>query len=402
MYSFKFPDVGEGITEGTIVKWRIKEGDVVKADEVIADIETDKAIVEIPCPLNGKAFKICHKEGDVIKVGEVLVDIDDGSAPASQVDSTKTDASNAAPPKPEEHYTGSVVGFLEEAKEDNVSKDGPHREAQKITSTSPKIRALAKKLNLNLDEVRGTGEAGRVTEDDIQKTLGEKGEIELIPLKGLRKTIADNMTLSQQNTVTVTNMQDVEVTRLIDVRNIQKIAAENKGVKLTFLPYILKATVIALKNNPLINSSIDGENIIIKKQYNIGVAVDTDDGLFVPVIKNAEKMGVLEFAQAVSLLADKARKRQLTLEELKGGTFTISNLGSLGVKYFTPVINYPEAAILGIGTMFDELAIVDGRTVTKKIMPVSLSYDHRIIDGASASRFLKDFALVIEEADYKV
>jgi pyruvate dehydrogenase E2 component (dihydrolipoamide acetyltransferase) len=416
MFQFKFPDVGEGIAEGEIVKWRIKEGDTIKADQNIADIETDKAIVEIPSPKAGKVLKIYHKEGEKVKVGEVILDIDDGTgdSPAPAATSASPEQKKEEPKESakdpsakdlkEEHYTGSVVGFLEEAKDDASVKDnGVHKEARESVKATLKVRAYAKSLGVDIETVKGTGPEGRITEDDVTNSAGgaQAGPQEVVPLRGLRQKIAEKMDQSMRSSVQVTNMHDIDVTRLWDLRQSSKGEAEKQGVKLTFLAYIVKAVAEALKKNPMLNSSLMGESILLKKYYNVGIAVDTDDGLLVPVIKDADKKSLYDIAKEIVLLADKGRQRTLTLDEMKGGTFTISNLGSVGVKYFTPVLNHPESALLGLGSIFDSgPVVVDGKMGTRKMMPISLTYDHRLIDGSVAARFVKDVEDLLRQSDF--
>ncbi|MBT3464855.1 2-oxo acid dehydrogenase subunit E2 [archaeon] len=408
VFEFKFPDVGEGIHEGEIVKWLVKVGDKVKADQNIAEIETDKAIVEIPCPKTGIIHKIFHKEGEIIKVGDVLVEVDDGSAPKKPVAQKKE--SPKKKPK-DEHYTGSVIGFLEEASDDEPKKKvtRSQKEARKRVRATPKVRRLAKVLKVDINLISGTGPGGRIIEKDIHKSAdpGEKvvkehGKVKRVPFKGLRKTVADKMLKADKSTVPVTNFYDCDVTSLWDLRESEKEKATKKGVKLTFLPYIIKATVSALKKNPMLNSSLDEGTILIKQYYNIGFAVDTEDGLIVPVIKDCDKKNMYKIAKELSDFSVKARDRKLTIEQMKGGSFSISNLGSIGVKYFTPIINYPECAILGVGRIEDKPRVVDDKVVIRKILPLSVSYDHRLIDGATASRFMVDLmALLVEPKKIK-
>lgn len=398
MFEFKFPDVGEGITEGTIVKWKVQVGDIVKADQVIAEVETDKAVVEIPCPKAGKIAKINHKEGEVIKVEEVLAVIDDGSGSLIKAETkNEAKAETKKESSAKEPYTGSVVGFLEEAKGTSEKREEIHKEVKDRVLATLKVKKLAEKIGIDLTKVKGSGENGRILEEDLKTPAAAKPNDkpvslsgDTIPLKGIRKTIADAMARSEAMTVAVTNFYDLDVTKLWDKRNKEKIAAEKKGIKLTFLAYFAKNVSETLKNHPLINSSIEGENIVLKKSYNIGIAVDTEQGLMVPVIKDADMKEVLLIAKEIADLAEKAKDRTIKPDDMRSGTFTISNLGSLGVKYFTPVINYPESAILGLGSIEDAARVENGKVVVKKIMPLSLTYDHRHIDGATASRFMND------------
>jgi pyruvate dehydrogenase E2 component (dihydrolipoamide acetyltransferase) len=399
MFEFKFPDVGEGITEGTIVRWKVKEGDSVKSDQVVAEIETDKAVVEVPCPKSGRITRLNHKEGEIIKVGEVLVVIDDGS-----VSSDKPEKSD----KPKEPYTGSVVGFLEEAKGISVKKEEVHKEAKDRVKATLKIRKMAQDLGIDLETLEGSGPDGRIVESDLTKNQGKSvpknaastgpslAGTDAVDLKGIKKTISDAMMRSITSTAQVTNFYDLDATSLWEKRNKEKAKAEKKGIKLTFLAYVVKAVSETLKEHPLINSSVQGDKIVKKSNYNIGVAVDTDSGLMVPVINDADKKELFDIAKEIIDLAEKAKARTIKADEMKNGTFTISNLGSVGVKYFTPILNYPESAILGLGSIEDVPKVLDGKVVIRKVMPLSLTYDHRIIDGATASRFMIDLMKSLE------
>ena len=419
VYEFRFPDVGEGITEGELVRWLVKEGDKVKENDNIAQIETDKAVVDIPSPKSGIILKINFKEGETIKVGEVLVIIDE----ASEKNSIKKE-----PPK----KSVSVVGELEEATE--VIEQPRKTIMYKKTASEdhvlavPRVRTLAKKLGIDINKIKGTGENGRITDDDIivaskgiskqsdepkTRSIEEKevqsikitkkydmwGYVDRVPLKGTRKIIARNMIKSFQSVAPVTSMMDVDVTDLWKLREKEKMKAEKKDIKLTFFPYIIKAIIEGLKKHPYLNSEMNEEEIILKKYYNIGIAVDTQDGLIVPIIKRAEIKNLYDIAQEIVSLAEKAKARKLDIMDLKGGSFTITNYGSIGTNYGTPIINPPEAAILGLGRIFDKVFLIDGKVENRKILPLSLTFDHRILDGAEAARFLNDIKEYLEKPD---
>ncbi len=421
-YEFKFPDVGEGIVEGEIVKWKVNVGDVIKADQVLVEIETDKAIVEIPSPKSGKIIKRIGNEGETINVHDVLVVIEEeGSSSAgstatqtsssAQKSSSKAAASGSSSPA-QEKYTGSVVGFLEEASDDVKPQTSTvHRDTKTNPPALLKVRILAKKLGIDLATLKGTGPQGRITEEDVEHAanvlkpakLGVAlqpqeyaGPVERVPLKGLRKTIAKKLLESHAVTVLITHFSDVDATELVEVKKKNKDAAEKAGVHLTYLPFIIQAVVSALKKHPKINASLEGEEIVFKKYYHIGLAVDTDDGLIAPIIKNADTKDVFALASEISSLAEKARSRKLEMNDLKGGTFTLTNLGTLDVTHFTPMMNSPESAILGIGKLVDTPVVRDGAIVIRKMLPLSLSYDHRIIDGADAARFMQDVTAYLE------
>jgi len=428
VYEFIFPDVGEGITEGEIVKWLVKEGDKINENDNVVQIETDKAVVDIPTPKSGKVLKLHFKVGDTIKVGQSLMSIDDGTGGAVQQKSKEV-----VEEKTKERKSVSVVGDLEEAsdKEEKVEK----RKLKKTETPKdhvlavPRVRALAKKLGVNISRVKGSGSDGRVTDDDViaasrgtsvqkpvqQIKVEEKskvegvpkikiakkydmwGYIDRIPLKGVRKIIAKNMVKSFQSVAPVTAMMDVDVTKLWDLREKEKVKAEKKGVKLTFFPYIIRAVIEGLKKHPYLNSELQEEEIIIKKYYNIGIAVDAAYGLIVPVLKRAEIKSLYDIAKEIVDLANKAKDRKLDIMDMKGGSFTITNYGSIGTNYGTPIINPPESAILGLGRIFDRVVFIDGKVENRKIFPLSLTFDHRILDGAEAARFLGVVKEYLEE-----
>jgi pyruvate dehydrogenase E2 component (dihydrolipoyllysine-residue acetyltransferase) len=382
-FDFVLPDLGEGITEGEVRKWLVKVGDMVEEHQNVLEIETDKAVVEVPSPRKGKVAKVNKKEGDIVKVGEVLMTI----AEAGEAEEAKP--AEAAEERPK---SVSVVGVLPEAEE-------------KVLAT-PAVRAYAKEAGVDIDSLRGSGPAGSVTMDDVKAASrqGRKAEdvfgpAERIPLKGLRRTIAKNLTLSQKTTAFVTGMDEVDITELWDLREREKKTLLAKGVHLTFLPFFMKAVIHALPEHPMLNASIDDEReeVIIKKYYNIGVAVDTPDGLMVPVIKDAAKKTILELATELQELSVKARERKIKLDEMKGGSFTITNWGHFGGTFATPIINYPEAAILGTGKIVEKPWVKNGQIVIRKILHVSLTFDHRLTDGVDASRFLTKIGGYLED-----
>ena len=415
-YKFIFPDVGEGIHEGTIVKWLVKEGDKVKADQPLGEIETDKAVVEMPCPKTGAIGKIHVKEGGIIHVGEVMVTI--LLAGESAADIEKEDSK---PGQREEKYTGSVVGFLEEAKEvQPIIQHQASKQAVSEIKATPAVRNLAKKLNADLAMIKGTGLGGVITASDVQTFASAKppsepkessGEIKVIkkydlygylerhPLQGIRKITANKMTESIYTAPQVTNMNEADVTELAELREEEKAKHEEEGINLTFMPYIVKAVQIALEKNPNLNASVEGEEIVIKKYYNIGIAIDTEEGLIVPVIKRVNQKDLKSIAQEIQKLADEARSRKINLMDLKGGSFTITNLGAIGVEFFTPILNYPETGILGVGRIMEKPAARKGKIEIRKMMPLSLTYDHRAVDGAQAARFMNDLIGLLENPE---
>ena len=405
VYEFKFPDVGEGIHEGEIVKWFVKEGDKIKADEPLGEIETDKAIVEMPSPKSGKILKIHVQAGGIIHVGETMVTI-------LEEHETEADAKKhmEAKEKKDVPYTGSVVGFLEEAKDVKpiaVKKESKPIMQEKSILATPAVRNLAKQLNVDLNAIKGTGAEGIITIEDVQKatssvkkdeSAGIKitkkydffGYIDRVPLHGVKKAVANKMAESIFTAVQLTNMHEADVSELAALREKEKAAYEKEGIKLTFLPYIVKAVALCLKEHPYLNASLEEEEIVLKKYYNIGIAVDTEDGLIVPVVKGADAKDIKAIAKDIDKLANDARNRKINLMDLRGSSFSVSNLGSVGVEFFTPIINYPESAILGVGRIIEKPVVKSGKIEIRKMLPLSLTYDHRIVDGAQAARFMMD------------
>ena len=387
-FDFKLPDLGEGITEGEIRKWLVKEGDSIEEHQTVLEIETDKAIVEVPSPKKGKILKINKEEGEIAKVGEVLMIIaEEGETVEEKPKAKVVEAVVGERPK-----SVSVVGVLPEEEEGILA--------------TPAVRSLAKELGVNLETIKGSGPGGSITKDDVAKA-SEKvkkaeeiyGITERIPLKGLRRTIAKNLLTAHQTMVFVTIMDEADVTDLWNIRDREKKVLQERGIHLTFLPFFIKAVQHSLAEHPYLNASIDGEKeeIIIKKYCNIGIAVDTPDGLMVPVIRNVDKKTVRELASEIQDLSQKAKERKIKLEEMRGGSFTISNWGHFGGTFATPVINYPDAAILGTGRIADKPWVKEGQIVIRKILPLSLTFDHRVTDGADAATFLSKVMRYLED-----
>ena len=375
---FKFPDVGEGIAEGEIVRWLVKEGDSVKEDQDLVEVETDKALLTLNSPYTGKVTKLHGKEGDIVKVGDILTTFDAGGEKPT-IQAEKQDA-------------GTVVGTLS----DNEVVEIVHP-----VQATPAVRLLAKQMRLDLATVKGTGPGRRITKEDVEKAATQTtqqtnaetdayGSVEKIRLRGIRRTVAKRMAEASKRVAEVTIWEDADITELERVRARERRVAEEKGVRLTYLPFIMKAVIPALNAHPYFNASLDegAEAIVLKKYFNIGIAVDTTDGLIVFVIKDADKKNILDLAKETATLADKARLRKIDLHELKGSTFTITNYGVVGASYGTPIINYPEVAILGLGKIEDRPVVRKGEIAIRKIMPLSLAFDHRVIDGVEAGRFL--------------
>jgi pyruvate dehydrogenase E2 component (dihydrolipoamide acetyltransferase) len=392
--TFRFPDVGEGITEGEIVRWLVQEGDEVKADQSFVEIETDKAIVEMPSPYAGTVLKLFVKEKDIVKVGQPLISI--GAKGESPVEEA-----GAAP---------ATAGI-------DAAPIRTRTEAAGLAAT-PKVRKLAADLGVDLAGVLGTGPQGRITEDDVRAAKDKVaaapfpkavpkvkakfdlyGPLERIPLRGIRRATAKRMRESVSTAAHVTHFDEADATALVRLRETMLPEAEAKGVKLTYLPFIVKALIAALRLHPTLNASLDDEEeeIVVKRYYNIGIAVDVPDGLIVPVVKMADQKTVFDIAAEIKTLAEAARGRSLDLADLKGGTFSITNVGVLGGDAATPIINYPEVAILATMRIAERVRAENGGIIVKKTLPLCLSFDHRIVDGAEAARFTNDLKKFLED-----
>ena len=390
MVDIKFPDVGEGITEGTLVKWLVKPGDEIKADQAVAEIETDKAIVEIPTPKAGKVSKLFGKEGDILKVGSTLASL---SLPGEEI--------RVPVAKPTE-IKSQEIKSVEVTPEIKVPEKLPEFLTRVLAA--PATRRFARESGVDISRVVGSGPGGRVTVEDVKRfaeaspleaTLPEvapetKAQEERIPIKGIRKTIGERMAKSLFTAPHVVSMDEADVTELVVLREKEKKTAQDKGVKLTYLAFIIKAATVALNQHPYLNASLDPQKneIVLKHYYNIGIAVDTPEGLMVPVIKNADKKSIMELAKETEKLSEESRTRKIKLSDLKGNTFTITNIGSIGGLFSTPIINPPDVAILGVHRIRDMPVAINDEIKIRKILPLVLSFDHRVLDGAQAARFM--------------
>ena len=404
VFEFKLPDLGEGITSGEIKKWDVRKGERVEEDQTIAEVETDKAVVELPAPVSGVVEDLKFPEGAKINVGDVIVTIKEEGAPEEK----------KAPP-----VQAKAEEKLREAKKPEVTPEQPMQKKVPVLA-APATRMLAKQLNVDIEKVKGTGPSGHITDEDV-KNAAEKpaekpaaapaanveaperapaGAEERIPLRGIRRTIADNMMRSLSGTAQVTLVDDADMTKLVILRDsINKKLAGT--AKVSYLAFIVKAVVTALKAHPMLNASIDGEkgDIVVKKYYNLGIAVDTDRGLIVPVLKNADKKSLIEISNELKELTDITRSGKIGLEQLRGSTFTIANIGSIGGLFSTPIINYPESAILEMQQIRDMPRAVDGVLLVRKVMYLPLTIDHRIVDGAEGQRFMNDLKKYLEEPE---
>ena len=411
-YIFNFPDIGEGLEEGTILEWYVKKGQQVKTGDNLVQMETDKVVADIPSPRDGTIVALFGEEGDVAIVGEPLVEIEiEGvHGEEAQKEAKKEVEEQFAPEPEEEEEAAAVVGTMETAGKSAVlaaSDEGSEKESGKDEKptrkalATPVARAMAKDKGIDINEVKGSGPSGRVMKEDIENFIptkkgapkGRVREIEDVtyePLTQIRKAISKNMLNSKHSAAHMSVFEEVEVSELINVRSRYKEAFAEKDVRLTYLPFIVKAVVHALKHHRTINSQMDLDNdrMIYNNRYNIGIAVDTAQGLVVPVIKDADQLSITEIAQQITELAEKANTRKLTMDDMKDGTFTITNYGSIGGIFATPVINYPEAGILGVGRIVKKPVVKNDEVVPGSMLALSLSVDHRIVDGGEASRFI--------------
>jgi pyruvate dehydrogenase E2 component (dihydrolipoamide acetyltransferase) len=409
-YIFKFPDIGEGLDEGTIAEWYVTKGQQVSSGDPLVKMETDKVVTDIPSPKTGVIAAVYGKIGETIKVGDPLVEIEmEGIAGADAV----AEVQKVQVEEVVEEGAG-VVGTLEVAGNNAympASEEGVETDTAQVTKplkkalATPVARAMAKEMGVDINLVTGTGPAGRVMTADIKKYFESSKRIEdhakqipqlaedritYKPLTQLRKTIAKNMIGSKHNAAHMTVHEEVEISELMRVREKYKAILATEGIKLSYLPFILKAVALSLKKFPSLNSEMDIENnrMVYKNYFNLGIAVDTEDGLLVPVINDVDKLTIKQIAEKLTEIADKARDRKLSMNDMKDGTFTITNYGSIGGIFATPVINYPQAGILGLGRLIEKPIFKGEEVVKGRFFPLSLSVDHRIVDGGEVTRFL--------------
>ncbi|AGZ26446.1 MULTISPECIES: dihydrolipoamide acetyltransferase family protein [Staphylococcus] len=411
-FEFRLPDIGEGIHEGEIVKWFVKAGDTIEEDDVLAEVQNDKSVVEIPSPVSGTVEEVLVDEGTVAVVGDIIVKIDAPDAEEMQFKGNHSDDSSSEEPKEEAAKEESASS--QESQPAASTQDAEVDENRTIKAM-PSVRKYARDNGVNIKAVTGSGKNGRITKEDIdahlnggatQATSNESAAstseetttaaaTQSVPegdfpettekIPAMRKAIAKAMVNSKHTAPHVTLMDEIDVQQLWDHRKKFKEIAAEQGTKLTFLPYVVKALVSALKKYPALNTSFNEEagEIVHKHYWNIGIAADTDRGLLVPVVKHADRKSIFQISDEINELAVKARDGKLTSDEMKGATCTISNIGSAGGQWFTPVINHPEVAILGIGRIAQKPIVKDGEIVAAPVLALSLSFDHRQIDGAT-------------------
>ncbi len=409
MKEIKFVDVGEGITEGHIQKWLVEDGSEVKEDQPVAQVETDKAVVNLPAPISG-LIKIVAKAGTDVKVGDTL-------AYFGTADELKSSPSTSAAQK-NAPSTAQQKPAVQKIVASAASPAAAATEASEVLAT-PAVRKLARDLNVDISKVIGTGPRGRIIENDVRafaskassvpvpkfsevKEEAHEGDIERQPMSQVRKAIARNMELSWTIPRAV-HMDLIDATHLFNIVEMEKQKTKDAGVKLTFLPFIIKATIEALKENPRFNSSYDKERqeVIVKKYYNIGLAAEADDGLRVAVVKGADRMSIIEIAQEIERLGKKVKDKSISIDEMTDTSFTITNIGSLGGGYLSvPMINYPDVAILGVHLIRDMPVVKDGKIVIGKVLPFSLTFDHRVVDGAEAVKFGNAIKGYLEDPEF--
>jgi pyruvate dehydrogenase E2 component (dihydrolipoamide acetyltransferase) len=404
---FKLPELGEGVHEGELVKWSVKVGDSIRYDQPLCEIMTDKATVEIPSAIQGKVAQLHAKEGQVVKVGELMLTFEGtaASVAAPAAASAPTATAPAASSIPQSALVAPTAAAL----------------ASRVAA-APSTRRLARELGVDLASVQATGPNGRVLKEDLQRggatsvsvsapaashlqpqrhRAGEQEE-KRVPFRGMRKKIAEKMRLSKDHAAHFTYVEEADATELVRLRSQAKDIGAKQGVKITYLPFVMKAMVSALRQFPILNSTLDEERgeLIYKHYYNIGLSIQTDDGLMAPVVKDVANLSILELAKNIQDLVERARSKRLTLEELQGGTVTLTNAGTIGGLFATPIINYPEVAILGLNKIFRKPVVqkINGREeiVIRDWTYFSLSLDHRVVDGAIGAEFMKAFIQTIE------
>ena len=378
VYNFKLADIGEGIVEGEISKWFVKKGDIVKENQPLVEVITEKVTVELPSPVNGKIIEIGPDSGKIVKVGETVVIIDDGSK-------TETNQEIQVP----------------EIKNQIKNELRKNNENKKIIAT-PAVKRLAKELGINLIKVIGTGENGKIIEKDVKRfsKLQDSNNEERISIKGTRKTIAERLSKSSHRVVQAWIMEEIDMNRVSELKTKLK-DHRNKEIKLTYMPFIIKAVIESLKTNPKINASLDEEtnDIVIKRDFNIGIATDTEQGLVVPVIQKAQEKNIFELAKEINELVSLAKNNKLNIENLQGGTFTVTNIGSIGGISSIPIVNHPEVAILAVNKIMKKVVLWENEIIARDRVYLSLSFDHRVLDGADIARFLNSIKDYLQDPD---
>ena len=375
---FHLPDIGEGLAEVELIRWYVGLGDRVEENQPIADVESDKAIVTMPAPASGVVTRLCVTEGERVKVGSLMMVVDGHT-------SAQTGTSDAASPSESPREVTTSLG------------GAPPAEA---VAASPAIRRLAKTLGADLSRITGSGPRGRITEEDVHRAVAAAGtapveaprddDADVVPFRGIRRRIAEAMETAYRTIPHVSGFHEFDADALVRLHAERKTRAERLGVRLTFLPFIVKAAVAALKAQPYLNATLDQERgaILLKRAYHIGLATSAPDGLVVPVLHNADRLGLLEIAREIERLATAARNRTLAPADLQHGTFTITNVGAQRGWLNTSLIRHPEVAILGVGRIEERAVVRDGHVVARPVMPLALTFDHRVVDGEQGLGFM--------------
>lgn len=422
----KLPELGEGVTEGELIKWLVKPGDSVKPDQPIAEVMTDKATVEVPSPVSGVVKELKFKVGEVIKVENVMITLDaatNTSTTTAKVAAPQAATAQAAAPKvaaPAVTPTAAPQAVAPAAHLAHASFYPPVAESRVLAT--PSTRRLAREMAIDINTLKGSGLAGRVTREDILSSSGDLDMVpaaalqapsmartqfpgavgaseERVPLRGIRKKIAENLQQAKRIIPHFTLMDEADVTQLVAMRESLKDYAEKHATKITYLPIVMKALIATCREFKMFNASIDDAagDIVYKNYFHLGFAADTPNGLVVPVIKNADQKTILELSKEILDLSKRARDGKLKPDEMKGATITITNIGSVGGTYATPIINHPEVAILGMYKISDKLILAEkGEVKVVKSMNYTITADHRLIDGAVAANFLKAFIAKIQ------
>ena len=418
-FDFYMPDIGEGVVEGEIVSWKVKEGDKVKLDQALVEVMTDKATVELPSPRAGTVKKLYFKEGDIAPVGKILVTIEEDGAAASAGNGNGKPGGHAEAPRA--HVPVHAPTSTVQAAPQTSSRGSSGIEVVDATTSrervlaTPATRRLARQLGVEIGRVPATGKHGRVTTDDVKNfkeapasapqaartpvSIARGGDEERIPLRGIRKKIAESMSRSVHTAAHFTYVEEVDMTELVTVRERAKTRAAERGVKLNYLPFIVKACVSGLKKWPVLNASLDEatQEIVRKRYYHIGIAAQGPHGLAVSVVRDADKRSIFDLSKEIERLGEAVRAGTATRDELTGSTFTISSLGKLGGVLATPIINFPEVAIVGVHKIEEKPAVRNGQIVARHLMNLSISVDHRLADGWDGAMFLQDVKSLLED-----
>lgn len=435
LFEYRMPELGEGLHEGEIVKWHVKPGDQVEEDQLLLDVQNDKSTVEVPSPVTGKVLELKVPEGTVSVIGDVLAVIEvEGEVPASAESSSSDEQAPAQTSSP----SPTPAALQDGVKPPNTLEVGDTGATTGQILATPSVRRFAREQGVSLAGIQGTGKNGRITREDVtsaqsgtgsaseaaapavttgetstaatgaatagQAIFGAEEVEERLPLRGIRKAIANAMVKSVYTAPHVTIMDEVDVTKLVALRQKAKPLAEKKGVKLTYLPFIVKALVAAMRQFPVMNASIDDDKneIVMKRYIHVGIATDTENGLIVPVIKHAGHKNIWAIADEIRDLSTRGREGKLQVNELRGSTISITNIGSAGGMFFTPVINHPEVAILGTGRITEKPIVKNGEIAIGQMMALSLSFDHRLIDGATAQHAVNYIKQLLEDPDLLV